>query len=222
MTNFVLNLPGNITSTAAYNFNYIKNYGLSSWASEVKKYWVNDFKAFGNKAWNFINRPSDQILDSVFNYLSSPKGFELSVNLAFSATMGSSFMKSLSGSGSTTFRMNTTATTTTGGTYDGIRSASKYLQEQGVPRAYRKQILHSFEIETISLKIADNATFGIRFYGGAASKKGRYLFPTFTNYTNRAGLALPANWNSMAGISQYQIAPGSTYIFGRTASQGGI
>ena len=138
MTNFVLNLPGNITSTAAYNFNYIKNYGLSSWASEVKKYWVNDFKAFGNKAWNFINRPSDQILDSVFNYLSSPKGFEVSVNLAFSATMGSSFIKSLNGSGSTTFRMNTTATTTTGNSkaivigegMESIRTSAKTLQSQ--------------------------------------------------------------------------------------------
>ena len=30
------------------------------------------------------------------------------------------------------------------------------------------------------------------------------------------------SWNSMSGISQFQIAPGSTYIFGRAASQGGI
>src|SRR5690606_17986247 len=106
--------------------------------------------------------------------------------------------------------------------YDGVRAASKFLQEQGVPRIYRKQILESFEIGTISLRTADNATFGLRFYGGAANQSGRYLFPTFTNYTNRAGLALPPSWNSMSGVSQFQIAPGSTYIFGRAASQGGI
>lgn len=103
-----------------------------------------------------------------------------------------------------------------------MRAASKYLQAQGVPRAYRKQILENFEVGTISLRTADNATFGLRFYGGAANQIGRYLFPTFTNYTNRAGLALPPSWNSMSGISQFQIAPGSTYIFGRAASQGGI
>lgn len=106
-------------------------------------------------------------------------------------------------------------------TFEGVREASKYLQEQGVPRTFRKQILESFEVETISLRTADNATFGLRFYGGAANQSGRYLFPTFTNYTNRTGLALPSNWNSMSGISQFQITPGSRYIFGRTASQGG-
>jgi len=63
------------------------------------------------------------------------------------------------------------------GAYDDVRAASKYLQAQGVPRAYRKQILESFEIGTISLRTADNATFGLRFYGGAANQSGRYLFP---------------------------------------------
>jgi RHS repeat-associated protein len=109
-----------------------------------------------------------------------------------------------------------------GSAYDGVRAASKYLQGQGVPRVYRKQILESFEEGTISLRTADNATYGLRFYGGAANQSGRYLFPTFTNYTNRVGLALPQSWNSMSGISQFQIVPGSTYIFGRAASQGGI
>jgi RHS repeat-associated protein len=49
------------------------------------------------------------------------------------------------------------------GLYAGVKAASKYLQTQGVPRVYRKQILQSFEIETVSLKIADNATYGLRF-----------------------------------------------------------
>ncbi|WP_257666484.1 DUF6443 domain-containing protein [Parapedobacter tibetensis] len=111
---------------------------------------------------------------------------------------------------------------TRSGVYDGVRAASKFLQGQGVPRAFRKQILQSYEIETISLQTAGNATFGLRFYGGAANQSGRYLFPTFTNYTNRNGLALPPNWNSMTGVSQFQVMPGSRYISGRTAAQGGI
>ncbi|WP_157493018.1 RHS repeat domain-containing protein [Dyadobacter tibetensis] len=106
--------------------------------------------------------------------------------------------------------------------YSGVKQASNYLQEIGIPRSYRKEILQSFETETISLRIANMNTFGLRFYGGAASESGRYLFPTFTSYTNRVGLALPAKWNTMSGISQFQIAPGSTYIYGRAASQGGI
>ncbi|APD07045.1 hypothetical protein UJ101_01529 [Flavobacteriaceae bacterium UJ101] len=51
---------------------------------------------------------------------------------------------------------------------------------------------------------------------------GRYLFPTFTNYTNRAGLALPPSWNSISGLIQFQIRPGTKYIYGRAASQGGV
>ncbi len=115
----------------------------------------------------------------------------------------------------------TTAARGSGSAYDGVRAASSYLQKAGVPRVYRKQILQSFNIETISLRTAGNSTFGLRFFGGSANASGRYLFPTFTNYTNRVGLALPYRWNSMTGISQFQIRPGATYIFGRAASQGG-
>ena len=109
-----------------------------------------------------------------------------------------------------------------GSAFDGVRNASNYLKEAGVPRLYRKQILQSFDIGTISLNRAGNSTFGLRFYDGInASAKGRYLFPTFSNYTNRSGLALPQTWNKMTGLTQFQIRPGSNYIFGRAASQGG-
>ncbi|ROH96694.1 hypothetical protein [Chryseobacterium daecheongense] len=106
--------------------------------------------------------------------------------------------------------------------YAGVREASVYLQQAGVPRDYRKQILESFEIETISLRTADNSTYGLRFYGGIAKESGRYLFPTFNNYINRVGLALPPKWNTMSGFTQFKIAPGTPYVFGRAASQGGI
>ncbi len=106
--------------------------------------------------------------------------------------------------------------------YAGVKEASAYLQKAGVPRLYRKQIIESFEIGTISLQTAGKSTYGLRFYGGAAKESGRYLFPTFDNLINRKGLALPPSWNSMLGIKQFQVSPGATYIFGRAASQGGI
>ncbi len=53
--------------------------------------------------------------------------------------------------------------------YDGVQQASEYLQSQGVPRAYRKQILESFDVETIKLQTAGDSTYGLRFYGGNAN-----------------------------------------------------
>jgi RHS repeat-associated protein len=110
-----------------------------------------------------------------------------------------------------------------GSAYDGIRAASEFLQEQRVPREFRKQILQSFEVETISLQVADNATYGLRFYDDKnAYARGRYLFPSFDNLINRIGLALPYKWNHMTHIIQWQIQPGTIYIYGRAASQGGL
>ena len=101
LANFTISLPSSIVNTVESNMESIWTKGLSSWAKDVKDFWVSDFKAFANKTLNFANRPSDQILNDVFNFASTSKGFEVSVNVAFSATMGSAFMKSLSGSGST-------------------------------------------------------------------------------------------------------------------------
>jgi hypothetical protein len=107
--------------------------------------------------------------------------------------------------------------------YAGVRAVSNFLIGQGVPRATRVQIINSFEIETMTLKAADNNTFGLRFFDNInAYEKGRYLFPTFTNNTNRFGLALPYQWNRMTNFTQFQIRPGAPYIFGRTAGQGNL
>jgi len=107
--------------------------------------------------------------------------------------------------------------------YAGVRAVSNFLIEQGVPRATRVQIINSFEIETMTLKIADNNTFGLRFFDNInAYEKGRYMFPSFANSTNRFGLALPYQWNRMTKLTQFQIRPGSPYIFGRAAAQGNI
>ena len=103
--------------------------------------------------------------------------------------------------------------------YDGVKRASEYLKQSGVPRQYRKQILKSFEVGTIKLEIADANTYGLRFYGGNASAEGRYLFETFSPLINRVNLALPYEWNSMTGIQQFQIKSGTTVITGAAAPQ---
>ena len=103
--------------------------------------------------------------------------------------------------------------------YDGVKQASEYLQSQGVPRAYRKQILESFDVETIKLQTAGESTYGLRFYGGNANAEGRYLFETFSPLTNRQNLALPYEWNSMTGIQQFQIRKGTTMITGKAVAQ---
>ena len=103
--------------------------------------------------------------------------------------------------------------------YDGVKQASEYLQSQGVPRAYRKQILESFDVETIKLQTAGENTYGLRFYGGNANAEGRYLFETFSPLTNRQNLALPYEWNNMTGIQQFQVRSGTTMITGKAAAQ---
>jgi hypothetical protein len=76
--------------------------------------------------------------------------------------------------------------------YAGVKQASEYLKSQGVPRKYRKQVLESFDVRTISVEVADENTYGLRFYDDInAYAKGRYLFETFTEQINRNNLALP-------------------------------
>lgn len=106
--------------------------------------------------------------------------------------------------------------------YDGVKQASKYLKEQGVPRQYRKQILESFNVRTIKLEKAGENTYGLRFYGGNANAEGRYLFETFSPLTNRENLALPYEWNSMTDIQQFQVKNRTTIITGKAAPQTGF
>ncbi len=105
-------------------------------------------------------------------------------------------------------------------TYDGVKEASEYLKSQGVSRQFRKQILESFDAGTIKLQVADENTYGLRFYDGVnAEARGRYLFESFNNLTNRQNLALPPEWNEMSGIKQWRIEPDTTMITGEAASQ---
>jgi hypothetical protein len=105
--------------------------------------------------------------------------------------------------------------------YQGIKDASKYLQEIGVSRAERVNILQSFNPQNISINIANDATYGLRFYNVGTNPTGRYLFPTFTNQTSRSGMAIiPEFNNSMSGIQQFQLKPGSVYLQGTAAPKG--
>lgn len=105
-------------------------------------------------------------------------------------------------------------------TYVGVKDASEYLKSQGVPRKFRKQILESFDVRTIEMKVAGDNTYGLRFYDGVnAQAKGRYLFESFNNLINRENLALPREWNEMSGIKQWRVEPGATMIIGEAAPQ---
>lgn len=106
--------------------------------------------------------------------------------------------------------------------YDGVKQASQYLQSQGVPRQYRKQILESFDVRTIELETVGDSTYGLRFYGGNANSEGRYLFETFTSQTNRQNLALSYEWNSMTGIQQFKVRLETVMITGDAAAQTGF
>lgn len=48
--------------------------------------------------------------------------------------------------------------------YSRVKQASEYLKSQGVPRNIRKQVLESFDVRIFSMSVADDSTFGLRFY----------------------------------------------------------
>ena len=112
-------------------------------------------------------------------------------------------------------------TTATVDPYPEVKQASQYLQDMGVPRAQRVQILQSFDVSTLTVQTADDATFAIRFhdFGQTALPMGQFLTDTFTPLTNPGNLSLPPQWNGMTGISQWQITQGTTYLRGQVAPQ---
>jgi hypothetical protein len=103
--------------------------------------------------------------------------------------------------------------------FGGIRQASQYLRDMGVSRADRMNILPNFQNGTVGFRLAGDAEFGIRYFGGRAKPGGSWLFETFP--ASRASLALEPKWgNTMAGFRQWRIQPGTPIIEGRAASQG--
>ena len=63
--------------------------------------------------------------------------------------------------------------------YGGVRQASKYLQESGVPRAERVRILQAFDNGTVSFRQAGSSEFGIRYFSNPSRPGGSWLFETF-------------------------------------------
>jgi RHS repeat-associated protein len=103
--------------------------------------------------------------------------------------------------------------------FGGIRQASQYLRDMGVSRAKRVEWLQAFEEGTVRFRLAGDAEFGIRYFGGRANPAGSWLFETFP--ASRGSLALdPKFGNTMAGFRQWQIVPGTPIIEGRAAAQG--
>jgi hypothetical protein len=102
--------------------------------------------------------------------------------------------------------------------YGGVRQASKYLQEMGVPRADRVRYLQAFEEGTISFRHAGSSEYGIHYYTDPSRVAGQWLFETFP--ASRGSLAIKPEWNAMTGFRQFQITPGTPIIQGRAAAQG--
>ena len=103
--------------------------------------------------------------------------------------------------------------------YEGVRKASSYLQEAGVPRNIRKQVLESFDRRAMQVRTAGDSEFGIRYFDNVnAWPEGRYLFETFP--ASRQSLALQTEWNQMQFFKQWQIRPGTVILEGPAAAQG--
>ena len=80
--------------------------------------------------------------------------------------------------------------------------------------------MESFDIESIKVIESRKNRYALRFYDNKnAFEKGRYLFETFTNKTNRNNLTLPFEWNEMIKIKQFQIKEGSIILKGKVAPQ---
>jgi len=103
--------------------------------------------------------------------------------------------------------------------YAGAKNASQYLKAAAVSRGRRKEILESFDRETINMRAAREDEYGLRYYDGTkAHAKGRYLFETFP--ATRESLAVKPEWNDMNKVQQWKIEPGTPMIEGRASRQG--
>ena len=97
---------------------------------------------------------------------------------------------------------------------DELAFGNRFLREQGVPKEYISQVLQSFEPGQIAIDFADDSTYGLRFYGGGSRDIGPYLNPTFPLGDMRSLNALPPV-NQANKIMQWQVSPGSPFLFGR-------
>lgn len=105
--------------------------------------------------------------------------------------------------------------------FEGVKQASRYLREMGMPRSERMKIIRSFDVDAIRLRPVAEREYGIRFFDNISSKeRGRYLFETFP--ASRDNLAVLPEWNEMTHFRQWRIRPGTRVIEGSTAPQRGF
>jgi hypothetical protein len=101
----------------------------------------------------------------------------------------------------------------------GAKAALQYLKDQGLTKIQRRDVLSTFNLETVKLRYAGVDEYGIRYFDNSnASPRGRFMFETFPG--SREGLALKSEWNQMQGIKQWKIDPGTIVIEGETSPQG--
>jgi hypothetical protein len=86
-------------------------------------------------------------------------------------------------------------------------------------RGKAAETYNSFERGSISLETAGKDLNVYRFHdnGEKAGPLGRFL--TDTPNPTRSNMSLPPEWNGMSGTANYQIKPGSTYLFGKVGPQ---
>jgi RHS repeat-associated protein len=101
--------------------------------------------------------------------------------------------------------------------FEGVRELSRTLIRAGVSRKARLNIVNSFRQGTITKKIAIGGENPIRYFGGEAFAKGRYLTPSFPIFGSaRDVLSLPAE-NLATKLAQFQLRRGATFFEGIVA-----
>lgn len=102
--------------------------------------------------------------------------------------------------------------------FAAVRKASAYLREEGASRARRVEVIQSFEVDAMRVRLAGESEFGLRYFSDSSRAAGSYLFETFP--ASRSSLAIRPEWNSMAGFRQFQIRPNATVLEGPAFAQG--
>jgi hypothetical protein len=96
------------------------------------------------------------------------------------------------------------------------------VRASGVSRADRLQVIQSVREGTIRAHTATGNESFIRFFGGGAAERGRFLTPNFPSGGGARGvLALPPN-NAASGIHVFGVAPGTRFFQGTVAPNFGL
>ena len=91
----------------------------------------------------------------------------------------------------------------TPGRFEGVGELSRILREAGVPRSDRLQVINSFRNGQIMLRRATGSENVLRFFGGDARSRGRFVTEGFPQGDARTLLALPPE-NAATGLTQFK------------------